>query len=93
MDLERRLQQPLRQGHGSERQVDGEAYVQRDNLTGSLVQTPGTLQLALCVGQRVVELGEGEAVATRPIARSARSRNAARHVCRQAASGMWRGHL
>ena len=60
MDLERRLQQPLRQGHGSERQVNGEAYVQRDNLTGSLVQTPGTLQLALRVGQRVVELGEGK---------------------------------
>ena len=43
VDLERRLQQPLRQGHGSERQVNGEAYVQRDDLTGSLVQTPGTL--------------------------------------------------
>ena len=28
--------------------------------TGSPVQTPGTLQLTLCVGQRVMELGEGK---------------------------------
>jgi hypothetical protein len=60
VDLERRLQQPLRQGHSGERQVDGEAYVQRDNLTGVLVQTPGTVQLVLRVGQRVVELREGK---------------------------------
>ena len=58
VDLDRRLQQPLRQGHGSECQVDGEAYIQRDALTGSLVQTPYTLQLALRVGQRVGELRE-----------------------------------
>jgi hypothetical protein len=43
VDLERRLQQPLRQGHGSERQVKGQAYVQCDDLTRSLVQTPCTL--------------------------------------------------
>ncbi len=58
VDRERCLQQPLRQGHGSERQVDGEAYIQRDAFTGSLVQTPYTLQLALRVGQPVIELRE-----------------------------------
>ena len=58
VDRERCFQQPLRQGHGSERQVDGEAHVQRNALTGSLVQTPGILQLTLRVGQRVVELRE-----------------------------------
>jgi hypothetical protein len=55
VDLERRLQQPLRQGHSSECQVNGEADVQRDDLTSALVQTPYTLQLALRVGQRVGE--------------------------------------
>src|SRR5262249_60824030 len=51
VDLERRLQEPLRQGHRCECQVNGEAYVQCDALTGSLEQTPCTLQLALRVGQ------------------------------------------
>ena len=43
VDLERRLQQPLPQGHGSEHQVKGQAHIQCDDLTGSLVQTPCTL--------------------------------------------------
>src|SRR4029434_988783 len=52
------LQQALRQGQSSECQVDGEADVQRDDLTGTLVQTPHTLQLALRVDQRAVKLRE-----------------------------------
>src|SRR5262249_24219432 len=60
VDLERRLQQPLRQRHSRERQVDGEAYIQCDAFTGSVVQTTCTLQLALRVGQCVVELCEGK---------------------------------
>jgi hypothetical protein len=58
MDRERCLQKSLRQGHSSECEINWEAYVQGDNLAGSLVQTSYTLQLTLCVGQRVMKLSE-----------------------------------
>jgi len=60
VDLERRIQQSLRDGHGSECEIDGEAHVQSDNLAGSLVQAPSTLQLTLRVDQCGMELGEGK---------------------------------
>src|SRR5215475_13717854 len=60
VNRERRFQQPLRQGHSSECQIDGEADVQRDDLTSAMGQTPYTLQLSLRIRQRVGELRESK---------------------------------